>query len=295
VTPLPGIVLALVAGLVYTAASLFLKAALQRGASGAQVNLAANLGMAVMVQPLWFFAGPEAVFPPLWQPLLCAGVFLVGQAFTFAALAHGDVSVATPLLGTKILMVTAINLVLFQTPISPRWWIAAVAASISVALIAGGKHRSHHVARTVCFALGAAFCYSLTDVWVQHWAPGSQGVVFAPILFGAAGLLSLGVFGATGRGVFCPPAGSRTVLALGAAIFGLQIILFFFALSTTRDATAANIIYSSRSVWSVIAAWSAGHLLGLRDAEAGRSALLRRLAGALLLFAAILLILGGTP
>jgi drug/metabolite transporter (DMT)-like permease len=295
VTPILGAVLALVAALVYTAASLCLKAALHRGATAAQVNIAANLGMAVMVQPLWLLVEAPAAFPPLWQPLVCAGFFLCGQACTFAALAHGDVSVATPLLGTKILMVTGLNLVFFQAPVSPGWWLAAAAATVSVALIAGGRHRHGHVGRTVGYSLAAALCYSLTDVWISHWAPGPRALTFAPILFGAAGLISLAFGGAAQRGAFRPPRAARPMLLAGAGIFGLQIILFFFALVATRDATAANILYSSRSVWSVVAAWGAGHLLGLRDAEAGQSALLRRLAGALLLFGAILLILLGQP
>lgn len=290
-TFLAGVLAAFFAALIYTAAAICLKRALQFGATSAQVNVAANLGMAVMAQPLWLLARPDVPDMPLWQPLVCAVFFLLGQAFSFAALERGDVSLATPLLGTKILIVTGINVAVFQTPVTVQWWLAAAAASLSVALIAGGGKRHHRVGLTTVLSLAGAFCYSLTDVWLQHWGPGRDTAAFAPILFGASGVIALAVYGTVDRSAFRPPRAARTMLFAGAAIFGLQIILFFFALVWTRDATMANVIYSSRSVWSVVAAWAGGHLLGLRDGEAGPAAMLRRLLGSVLLLGAIVLVL----
>ena len=44
-----------------------------------------------------------------WQPVLVALTFIAGQAFTFVALQRGDVSVATPMLGIKILLVALLT------------------------------------------------------------------------------------------------------------------------------------------------------------------------------------------
>lgn len=291
-TPSHGAVLAVFSALVYTAASLSLKSALERGSTAAQVNIAVNVAMAVLVQPLWLLDRPEIPNAPLWQPLLCSVIFFLGQIFTFTALSRGDVSLATPLLGTKIIFVTAINAVIFQTPVSLRWWIAAIAASVSVALIAGGKPRqSQSIGFTVLASLAGSLCYSLTDVLIQHWGQDFDESVFPPVMFGAAGLVSVIYYGINDRAAFRPPAAARPALFLGAAFFGVQVACFFFSLVWTRDATLANVLYTSRSVWSVAAAWAAGHLFGLRDVEAGRTVLLRRLLGSLLLFGAIILIL----
>jgi drug/metabolite transporter (DMT)-like permease len=286
------VAIALLAALFYTAASLLLKGALERRAMSAQVNVAVNVAMALIVQPLWLLDRPDLPNAPLWQPLLCSLIFFLGQIFTFTALSRGDVSVATPLLGTKILFVTALNALFFQAPASLRWWLAAIAASISIALIAGGRRsRTHALGLTVACSLAAAICYSLTDVLIQHWGDRFDSAAFPPVMFGAAGVISVIFYSLQDRSAFRPPAGARPFLALGAVFFGVQIVGFFFSLVWTGDATLANVVYSSRTVWSVAAAWAGGHFLGLRDVEAGSGVMLRRLLGALLLFGAILLIL----
>lgn len=285
--------LALVCAFIYTGASLCLKGAIQRGVTASQVNLGVNVAVALLVQPLWLLDDPQAANAPLWQPLLCGFLFFIGQALTFAALSRGDVSVATPLLGMKIILVTALNALAFSLPVSGRWWVAAFVGSISVALIAGGAPRHHRqgLAFTVACSLGAAFLYSLTDVLIQHWGGSFDQWVFLPVMFGLVGIIAVFFYGVRDRTAFAPPRRGLPALVAGGILFGVQVSGFFFALVWTRDATAANVIYSSRSVWSVAAAWAAGRLLGLREVEAGPMVMMRRLLGAILLFGAILLIL----
>jgi drug/metabolite transporter (DMT)-like permease len=288
-----GLMLALICALLYTAASLFLKGAIERGATSAQVSLVTNLTIALITQPLWLFDRPEVPNAPLWQPLFCSLFLFGGQIFTFAALSRGDVSVATPLLGTKIILVTAMNALFFGVGVSMRWWVAAVLGSLSIALIASGgpSHKVRNLGLTALFSLSGAACYSLTDVVVQHWGGTFDAAAFPPVMFGITGLISLAYFGVVDRRAFLPVTKCRVFLVVGAIFFGVQIVGFFFALVESGDATSANLIYASRSVWSVAAAWAAGHLLGLRDKEAGTAVMLRRLVGALLLFGAIILIL----
>lgn len=285
--------MALACAVVYTVSSLFLKGAIERGATGAQLNCAVNLAMALITQPLWFFDRPEIPNAPLWQPAVCCVFLFAGQFFTFAALSRGDVSVATPLLGTKIVLVTAINALVFGVPVSARWWVAAFIASVSIGLIAGSAPRgkARNVAVTAFFSLSAAASYSLTDVLIQHWSGSFDSVAFLPIVFTGVGLLSAASYAFVDRGAFLPRAPARMFLLAGAVLFGIQISGVFFSLVLTRDATLVNVLYTSRSVWSVAAAWAGGWLFGLRDREAGTQVMVRRLLGAILLFAAIVLIL----
>ncbi len=288
-----GLSLALLAAIGYTIASLFLKVSLGRGATGNQVNLCANLALALVVQPLWFFARPEVPDAPLWQPLASCGFFFIGQIFTFAALARGDVSVATSLLGSKVVFVTILNAVIFQLPISLRWWAAAATASIGVALITGGKPRpgSNSVFKTAVFSLSAALSFSVADVLVQHWGKAADEIAYLPVMFGATGILSVFYYLVVDRGAFRLSAPARPAMALGVTLLGLQAMCVFLGIVWSGDATAANVVYASRCVWSVVAAWGAGHLLGLRDAEVGAGAMGVRLLGAILLFGAVVLIL----
>jgi len=288
-----GIALALTCAVVYTVASLFLKGAIERGATGAQLNCAVNLSMALIAQPLWLFDQPGIPNAPLWQPVVCCVILFAGQFFTFAALSRGDVSVATPLLGTKILIVTAINALVFGVPVSARWWVAAVIASVSIGLIAGGAPRgkARNVAVTAVFSLSAAASYSLIDVLIQHWSGSFDSVAFLPVMFTGVGFLSSVYYLFIDRGAFRPQAPARLFLFAGAALFGIQIAGVFFSLVFTRDATLVNVLYTSRSIWSVAAAWAAGWLFGLRDRDAGTRVMVRRLLGAILIFVAIILIL----
>jgi len=58
-----------------------------------------------------------------------------------------------------------------------------------------------------------------------------------------------------------------------------------------KGAAWANLLYSSRGIWSVALVWGAGSAFGNTEGEAGRSVMLRRLAGAGLMLAAIALVL----
>ena len=288
-----GLIFAGIAALGYTAASFFLKSALGKGAKAAQVNLCANLGVAMVVQPLWFIQSPEIPNAPLILPAMACLTFFAGQVFTFAALSSGDVSVATPLLGTKIILVTALNALLFSVPIPGRWWIAAVAASLATAIIAGGIRgwKGNGVGRTIIFSFTAASFFSLTDVLVQHWAGNYDPLAFLPTMFGGVGLVAILYYLIIDRSAFLISARTAPSLAVGATLLGLQCGLVFLALAWSRDATAVNVVYSLRTLMSVLCAWAFGRWFGLGEATTSRKIMLQRTIGALLLFGAILLIL----
>lgn len=283
-----------ISALGYAFATLLLKSALTRGASANQVNCWANIVMALITQPVWLLAQPEVPDAVWWQPLVACGTFFLGQIFTFAALSRGDVSVVTPVLGVKIIGVTAFNALFFAHPIPGRWWIAALIGSLSVALISWSLPKGlprGNIALPILFSLGAAMCFSITDVFVQHWGGGADPLAFMPFMFGAVGLLNVAYYAMTDRSAFLPPVGARFSLGFGSVLLATQAGLLFMALAWYQDATGANLIYATRSVWSILAAWAIGSAMGLRDVEAGTRLLLWRLLGAVLLFGAILLIL----
>ena len=56
------------------------------------------------------------------------------------------------------------------------------------------------------------------------------------------------------------------------------------------DATAMNVVYSARGVWSVAAVWLIGHWFANTEAELGGNVFRYRLGGAALMTAAIVLI-----
>lgn len=84
-----------------------------------------------------------------------------------------------------------------------------------------------------------------------------------------------------------PPAG-RTPLLRGSAIMGFQTSMVVVAIGLTGQATLVNILYSTRSLWSVLVEWAAGR-------GRARQELPWRLAGAVCLTAAVILALPTSP
>lgn len=290
-----GLLAAGAAALGYTFATFFLKMSLLRGATASQVNLWSNIAMALIVQPLWIFDDPLHANAPWFVPAITTVTFFCGQIFTFLALSHGDVSVATPVMGSKVILVTAINSIAFALPIPGAWWLAAVMASLGITVIAGviPKGQFRPMLRTSLFAMAAALSFSLTDTLVQKWSAIHDPMAFLPAMFGGVGLLSVVYYTVTERKAFRVAEIQRWALGVGALLLGIQCALVFLSLTWSGDATATNVVYALRSLMTVVAARLLGRFFGLAEAVQSRTVLIARLVGALLLFASIALILMG--
>ena len=118
----------------YVAGVLLLKRSAAFGVGVWRTTFVANIMHAVCLAPLWFLgAGPDT--GTWWQPLVTGCLFFIGQVATFVAIERGDVSVATPVLGTKIILVALISALLLPDPIPLKWWIAALLSVAAIALL----------------------------------------------------------------------------------------------------------------------------------------------------------------
>ena len=79
-------------------------------------------------------------------------------------------------------------------------------------------------------------------------------------------------------------------VAAGAVLLAVQGVMFITSVSQYRQATSANVLYSSRGLWSVVAVWAIGHWFANREQHLGARVLVWRLVGAVLLMAAILIV-----
>ena len=71
-------------------------------------------------------------------------------------------------------------------------------------------------------------------------------------------------------------------------VIGIQGIILNLSLAFFGQATAMNIIYSTRAFWGVLLVWLIGHKLGNYEAALrGRAVMSKRLAGACLLSVAV--------
>lgn len=286
------LLLPLASSLLYVAAALFLKQAAERQVGVWRTAFVCNWLTALLFLGLLPWGGTIPGGARLWEPAVVAVLFVAGQLFTFLALEKGDVSIATPVLGAKVILVAMFTtLILFE---SVRWqlWVASALSCGGIALLnrrnQKGQHR--HVGRTILFALQAAAAYALFDVLVMKWSPAWGLGRFLPIMLLFAGLYSFVFIPLFRQPLRAIPKAARRPLAWGALFIALQGFILISTLAKFGDATAVNVIYSSRGLWSVLAVWWLGHWFGNTESQLGGRVLRWRLAGACLLCVSVVLV-----
>lgn len=275
------------------------KQAIERGASPWTGTFYGNLWLALAWIAVAAVRGEVIPTEAWWHAGIVGALFVLGQLFTYLAFQFGDVSVATPVFGVKVLMVAALTATLANIPVSNMIWLAGGMATAGVILIQWSPGSSTSERRrqiiTILLALSAAFALSLFDVGLQKWAKQFSGYAFLPVMFGTAGILSI---------VFYPKVDSIQRLRdtksiwwmlAGTFLMATQATGMCFSLAEFGDAPRINIVYALRGLWGVVLAWLLAKRLGASEASVGKSVMLRRLLGAALLTAAVLLAMADHP
>jgi len=286
-------ILALLAGVLYAVAALLIKRSAEQGVGVWRIAFVSNITIAILFQSLWFLGG-ELPWHLWWQPVIIAFGFVAGQWLTFLSLERGDVSVATPVMGIKILLVAGFVTLFNGETLRPSMWVAAVLATIGIALLnrrGGAEHRN--VGFTIITAGMAAATFALFDVLVQNWSPAWGLGTFLPLSIGLGGILSLSFIPRFAGPLIQIPKPAWPWLIAGSLAMGLQSLIFVSTLAHWGQAAQANVMYSSRGLWSVLLVWVVGHWFRSREQLLGGQILGWRLAGAALMMAAIVLVLSG--
>lgn len=294
----------LTASILYVFATLFLKRSAVLGAGVLATTVVANIATAVAFLTLLPMGGQVPSWAALWQPALVGALFVVGQLLTFLALKVGDVSVATPVMGVKTVVVAGLLTVLLSASPPLRVWIAALLSAAAIALLnanGGGRHR--RVLLTSTYAFAAASSFAMFDVLVQKFSPAWGAGRFLPIAMGVSALLSLPAWPLAVRsaaaahlaaGLADPspiPHEARRPLVIGAVLLGMQVVVLVGAIGVFGDAARINVVYASRGLWSVSLVWLIGHRFHNDEHHLPPRVLRMRLLGAALMTAAIILAL----
>ena len=120
------LLLPLLSSLLYVGGALFLKQAGGYGVGLWRTTFVTNLICGASFNVLWFLGGKFPSVALWWQPSVAALLFFAGQILSFLAIECGDVSVATPVFGVKVVIVAVfVTLVLHET-VSVALWLAAI-------------------------------------------------------------------------------------------------------------------------------------------------------------------------
>lgn len=286
------IVLPLLAAMIYVVGALLAKRSAELGVGIWRTAFVSNFVSAALFALLLPFGGTLHA-DLLWQPALVAVFYLLGQLLNFLALQHGDVSVATPVMGLKIILVAVFTTVLLTSDVSQKLWIAAGLSSLAIMLLnRTDSTPHHHVGRTILYAGSSAAMFALFDVLVQKWSPAWGLGRFLPVMLGFTALFSVAFVPFFHAPLHTVPSAAWRWLLGGCGFIGLQSVIFVSGIAHFGNAATANVIYSSRGLWSVVAVWAIGHWFSNREQHLPPSVLRWRLAGAALMMAAIALVLG---
>jgi drug/metabolite transporter (DMT)-like permease len=286
------LILPLVAAIIYVVSALLLKRSSDLGAEIWRSTRVINYTQALLATPLWLLGGTIPSFSLWWQPALAGLLFCAGQVFTLLALTTGDVSVATPVLGVKILLVALLSVMLIGDPVGARLWTAAALSSVAIALLNISPGQSHRrVGMTIVLAGLGATAYASLDVLVQKFSPVWGTGRFLPLAMACGAAYSLGLPRGRKANLPASPGSYTPWLVAGAVGFASQGLMFMSAVSIYRQVTSANVLYSSRGLWSVVGVWAIGHWFTNREQHLGARVLAWRFVGAVLLMAAIVLVL----
>jgi drug/metabolite transporter (DMT)-like permease len=283
----------LACALLYVFSAMMVKQAVAHGVGLWRLSFVSNWALVLLFVPLWLHSGGHWEQPArYWQPFLAGFFFLGGQIFTMLALRTGDVSVITPVMGTKVILVTLGSSLLRVGEVPWRWWLGAVLCTLAIGLLhfgPGGQHRE--VGRTVGLTLICALSYSLGDVLLQKWLPVWGAGNFLPPMFLLVGLMSVGFIPFFSAPLRAMPAGAWRWVAAGGGLLAVTNAGIVYAIGLVGSATVVNIIYSTRGLFSVMLVWGIGQWFASEEKHLTGRVLRFRLLGAGLMIAAIGLVL----
>lgn len=301
----------LLASLLFVCGLLFLKRATNAGTNPWTLTLIANVWASFFFSVFWFADSGPVPWADVWQPALVATLYVSGQVGTFWAIQNGDVSIAAPLFGIKVLLVTVLATTLGGQLLPVAIWVAAVLATVGIAMVQSTGAASQkteteeagHPAQvddgakkrvwfTVLGAMGASLSFAVFDVLVQklcasedaRWAKSQ----FLPLMFWSVGLYSLVFLKAFQKEKWAVPA-IRASLLLGGMLIALQAMCILFTISTFGDAPRVNVVYSMRGIWGVLLAWATAKIWGGSEADLKASTMSLRLLGAALITASVVI------
>jgi len=273
--------------------TIMLKRAIESGLGPLRIAFLNNMLVAVLFLPGLLSVPKTLTWSMLEWPLICSLIYALGQLCFFLAMRLGDVTVLAPAMGIKVVFVALFTAVMVGAVAMPwTMWMAALLATLAVFLLSISQwHDRKRLAQTAFLAVMSAGLYGLNDVMLQIHGSVLGAIPFSAVMFSAVAVESL-VMIPFFRGSFrsVPPVAMRWGLA-GAVICGAQSGGMAYTIAQHGAATAVNIVYSTRGLWSVILVWAASSWFGVREGSVGNAVMGRRLVGGLLLLCAVGLVL----
>lgn len=288
----PYALLALISAGAYSIGSLFNKQAMAGGCGYFRVTAFTIWSSALFLLPFVFLYSAPLPLNVWYQPFISAIFFSSGSIFFILALRTGDLSIVAPVSGIKPIINALLVAVLLNVDVPMSTWIACGLTAIAlVVLRTPNTSTSHSFLKTTWVTLLCVTSFALCDTCFQRWANNWGVLRFAAITFTTSSIVACAMIP-----LFNTPWKKMTQTAkrhvlTGAAFCALPGLCMGLALGRYGHAPEVNVIYSTRAIFSIGIVWLFGRHIGNIEHTASRTVLFRRMAGATILLAAIILIL----
>lgn len=282
----------LTSAVIYALAAILTKRALAEGVGVLRFTFIGNVAFAILftLPLLWVSQKPD--WSQIHWPIIVGLIFFLGQILTVAAIRVGDVSVQSPLMGSKVVFVAFLSAVTGVEVIGPNWWSAAAITALAVFLMGFSDWKSsRNVWLAVALALLSALAFACSDVAVITHSRSFGVQSFLAIVMAVQLLPSIALIPFFREPIKAIPEKAWPWLVGAAAMMALQAIILNIALGVYQHATAFNVLYGSRGLWSIVLIWLLGSMVRNTELNQGKRIVIQRVSGAVLLLIAVALVL----
>ena len=285
-----------IAALGYSVAALFTKRALANGVGILRFAFIMNWAFVLVFSFILLSHEGTTPWEQLAYPALTGLLFFLGQVFTLAAIRFGDVSLQTPIMGTKAVFAVLIAVWLGTEAVSIPMALAALISMLGVAFLGFSGDGVERVGRTLSLALMSSLFFAGSDTMVGYYA-GDFGVpmfLFLAMLVNA--LLSCLLVPFFSDPIKQVPVAAWPWIIAACLLMAGQALLLNYTLGRFQNVAAINVIYSTRGLWSVVlGALALRYFAQSSEAPAPRRIFILRMTGALLMCVAIAILFYPTP
>ena len=245
-------IFAALAALGYAVAAVFAKQALSKGAGILRLSFVMNLTFLPIFATLLIRHEGAIPWSSLYQPALVGGLFFLGQVFTFSAIRMGDVSLQTPMMGTKAVFAVLIAVICGTEVVDLPLFLAAFVAMLSVALLGFSGRPAEKVGISITMALLSSLFFAGADTLVGIYASefGVHAFLFIVMLVNA--LLSFALLPYFNGPLRAIPRGAWPWMVAACLLMGAQALLLNYTLGRYQHVAEVNVLYSMRGLWSVV-------------------------------------------
>ena len=291
--PIPDIFFPFFAAALYCTSVMLVKYASQsKTLSGTSMLVMNNMLSGLVFIPAIFFETSMPDISIIWQPILASGFCAIGNIATFVCAEKGEVSLMTPIMGIKTLIVIMFARMLLDIELPHSITIAGTICCIAVFIMGYSRKslRSPKLAITMALALSACISYAMCDVLIQKYAPNFTSNTMLSLTSVAMPLSILPLLPRFFREVSSSDK-KTLLLGAGSAVFMImEMYLMFLSISGEVGAAMCNILYNTRGIMSVALIYFLGRYF-VRLKELSNASAIQRGLGAVMILLAIFIAL----